>query len=353
MFTSITALNTALQTWFAEHELEPIDQIDLLVNSALLGVGFSPVEKPIALGQTRWGGTPDLPAGLPWPMRPVPADKDTIAALGGSNHEKHIDKYLSEAFPYEFIAQIKCADVTPCLDDSTLLPTEGRLLFFYDKMVGPWRNGTASCRVLWDTSEAQALVNASLPEAFINMTKREEQEVLAGPDIDGLSKEELLSFVPTFKSPSRPMSVFTAYHLPSYSSLEHQQNSFLQDIRLTQEGEEYDYAELLMDFDEHARQAHLVHQMFGAPKAEQDDPRYDAVDVTDEDIQQRRQAGEDWASLFVDIQTLSQDWYLLLQVGLSDLEQDTLCEGTIYFLMHREDLMNRQFEKAVAIYQQT
>jgi len=149
------------------------------------------------------------------------------------------------------------------------------------------------------------------------------------------------------------MSAFSAYHVPSYSSIEHQQNNVLQDITLTQDGEEYDYVELLMDFDEHHRQEHLKHQMFGAPYAVQDDPRYDAVELTDDDIQQRRQAGEEWGSLFVDIQKLSQEWCLLLQIGLSDLEQDDMVEGVVYFLIHKNDLINRQFEKTVVVYQQT
>ena len=45
-------------------------------------------------------------------------------------------------------------------------------------------------------------------------------------------------------------------------------------------------------------------------------------------------------------------WLLLLQVSIADLTQlDT--EGTVYFMVHKEDFAKRDFSRVVASYQQT
>jgi uncharacterized protein YwqG len=49
----------------------------------------------------------------------------------------------------------------------------------------------------------------------------------------------------------------------------------------------------------------------------------------------------------------SQQWLLLLQIDLRDYLQQRLVEGTAYFLIRRDDLAARAFDKVVAVNQQT
>jgi uncharacterized protein YwqG len=71
------------------------------------------------------------------------------------------------------------------------------------------------------------------------------------------------------------------------------------------------------------------HRLMGTPEPEQDDPR-----------------------LGVELNGPA-DWQLLLQLDLGDLAQNRLVEGTVYFLIVREELAVRDFSKVRAVYSQT
>jgi hypothetical protein len=70
-------------------------------------------EAEIPIGATRFGGSPDVPAGFRWPRR--------------------------EGRPLTFMGQVECAAARGLAEnDAELLPEDGLLSFFYDAMAQPW-----------------------------------------------------------------------------------------------------------------------------------------------------------------------------------------------------------------------
>ena len=67
---------------------------------------------PTGLGQSRFGGHPDLPTDVEWPLHP------------------------GTGAPHPFLAQIDLAAVVGLTDQD--LPETGHLLFFYDSVEQPW-----------------------------------------------------------------------------------------------------------------------------------------------------------------------------------------------------------------------
>ncbi len=93
------------------------------------------------LGATKFGGSPDLPQGYPWPER------------GGS--------------PLPFVAQISLTDLVP-YDTDQVLPTTGRLSFFFDvdAFFETWPRDPATWSVWYDTNPLSTLQRVELPEAI-------------------------------------------------------------------------------------------------------------------------------------------------------------------------------------------
>ena len=94
--------------------------------------------RPVALGTSRFGGAPDVPAGFQWPKR--------------------------DEQPLTFLAQIRLSDVRD-LDGSGLLPDRGWLLVFYDVANQPWGDPSEAggSRVLWVDTSPESLHKAQAP----------------------------------------------------------------------------------------------------------------------------------------------------------------------------------------------
>lgn len=90
-------------------------------------------------GATKFGGSPDLPAGYAWPEH------------NGS--------------PLPFVAQLNLSEVAQ-YDTMHLLPVEGRLYFFFDinAFFDSWPRHQAIWRVLYDHNARTALQRVALPE---------------------------------------------------------------------------------------------------------------------------------------------------------------------------------------------
>ena len=93
------------------------------------------------------------------------------------------------------------------------------------------------------------------------------------------------------------------------------------------------------------------HVFLGIPIAEQDDARYDAVFITDPDLQKRLNA--DRPTVWPEVEARAAEWRLLLQIDQSALMADRFVEGMIYFVIRRDDLSRRDFSRVLTIYQQT
>jgi len=342
MFETIDEARRALQDVF-----DPA-QVETIITALQPCLGFAPSGAKSAPGQTRIGGQPDLGPGIEWPIREVPANLDEIAKRGGFNHGDRILRDLSQPRAYEFLLQIsleEAAAVSPLAAE--LLPTEGRLLFFYDGSSGPWRSDAAACRVIWDRSAPDGLKEMPLPQSLI-----EQRDAFVAEWNEAAAGRGTLPPYPLDKSPfwgpKRPMRLAGRLGLPNFFSLEAQSNAGL--LKLLENDETRE------DYDSFFAQAwegtgQLRQQFLGAPLPEQDDPRYDAV--VEIEYPQGPPRGEAWKAAFPRIEAAAADWLLLMQVSQSDYLQDRSVEGTVYFVIRKDHLTARAFDKVLPIYQQT
>ncbi|MGB0907983.1 MAG: DUF1963 domain-containing protein [Maricaulaceae bacterium] len=352
MFRNKEAAKAVLERYCDDYDLAAEDYSDLLLGSLLPVIGFASIESEgEGDSATYFGGCPILPRGMEWPIRPAVAELEALSAAGGSTHAPHLKRYGGQDFPFEFAAQIDCAviaDLGGRADLGEGFPATGRLLFFYDVPLGPWRNGGQACRVIWDDTPLADCALPSAPKAFEDMIAFERAELLDGPNTYSLSREQLLECVPKFVHPKcapRPEAVLKFL---SANTLDYRSNTKLAAALEAGDDLEYMYGDLM--YEKGAE--HLGHQMFGAPSPEQDDPRYEAAHIKS-GLPSYSEAGENWPSVFAELESLAADWHLLLQLSLTDLMQDKLMEGMVYFLIHKDDLAVQNFDSVMAIYQQT
>lgn len=115
---------------------------------------FVPAQGKLAVGASKFGGRPDVPADFIWPV----FETDTRE-----------DDQVKER-PLAFLAQFDCAQLAP-LDPEGLLPKEGVLSFFYELESQRWGYDPkdAGCaRVFWfEGPLAPAEFPAELEEDFL------------------------------------------------------------------------------------------------------------------------------------------------------------------------------------------
>ena len=97
-----------------------------------------PREAPTApVGLSRFGGIPDLPAAIPWPVARLHAPMPSAAFTRAHPDLPMLPADGRIALP--FIGQIALADVRP-YDEAGLLPASGLLSFFYNSLAY-WSDG--------------------------------------------------------------------------------------------------------------------------------------------------------------------------------------------------------------------
>jgi hypothetical protein len=284
------------------------------------------------LGSTRFGGAPDLPQDTPWPLRPVPGDADKKAAELAKAFA-WIARHVIRELPFEFLAQIDLEEAGP--QASALgLPAHGRLLFFWDGVLGLMFAGPASCRVIWDPSPLKTLQRMTIPPVMAEL----EKIYSAGGQ-----------FRKPYVYPSRAMRLEPILHLPHAHSCD-----MLVDVALSARLEEYSfghrYNQLLSGEtglrkrpDHHARRQRFM----GTPDPEQRDPRLHVIDKAD------LPAGPWSPETIATAVRRGLEWQLLLQLDLADLAQNELGAGTVYFVIRRNDLAMGDFSRVHAVYQDT
>lgn len=283
------------------------------------------------LGGTRFGGAPDLPQGTAWPMRPIPADADRQAAEL-TQHFAWIARHVVRELPFEFLAQIDLAEAGS--EGAALgLPEHGRLLFFWDGVLGLGAEGPQLCRVIWDTSPRETLARLTVPPVMA--------ELEAAYDPSGKYKKP-------YVYPSRPMRLEPILHLPDGLSCDMLADEGLSH-RLNDVGFTLRYSQLLGDWtgfrgrsDSHARRQRFM----GTPQPEQRDPRLQAIES--------ELPPYPWSADTVRLaMRRGLEWQQLLQLDLNHLTQNELVTGTVYFVMRRDDLARRDFSRVHAVHQTT
>jgi uncharacterized protein YwqG len=344
MFASIDEARAALDEVFVSEIVEEF------LRALLPATIFTPLrdDAPPKLGATRIGGTPDMPPNLAWPVRPAPPNVAEIAARGGSAHGEHIRKHLERALPFEFVAQIDLVEAARLGPATEALPREGRLLFFYEGSTAPWNGGAESCRVLWDRAPAEILETKPRPADLFELGVAQIAEYNDKARQHGWAPMTLDKTL--YWGPARAMRLEARLQLPDPSSIEAQQNEALTASFEDEEIEDA-YRDMLSDRAWVGSAHHSRQQLLGAPTPEQDDPRYDAVVVTDHGVQHLSR--DAWEKAGPSIAQRARNWRLLFQLDMRDYLQMRYTEGTVYFLIRHDDLAARAFGEVVAIYQQT
>ncbi|MBU4611751.1 DUF1963 domain-containing protein [Achromobacter sp. GG226] len=348
MFDAPDLAVQAMQTFFTPHQVQQVAQ------ALVPAIGLEPTTHARA---SRLGGVPELPEGSPWPRPDLPADIEAIAKRGNPDAAKEMRAHLEKRLPFAFIGQIDLAEAHALGEVAEPLPSQGRLLFFYDLSVGPWESGSRVARVMWVDAPAAALRPLAMPPDLVEAAQAEAR---MHEDI----RREFNQPAPeapqgtNYGAPARPVSLTAGWGVPDPASLE---MAGLPALQAYYRGESQDEAaEAFAEaYDEMRDSLDLAypaerwrrHQLLGSPTPEQDDPRFQAVITTEfgEEFLDR----DTWKRERSRIFTQAQDWRLLLQVDLADWSGGSLGEGTVYFVIRTDDLAAHRFDRVVAVYQQT
>ena len=94
------------------------------------------------LGETRFGGAPDLPKGMAWPIRPVSTDIEKITKQWKDSHG-WIIKQMQHALPFEFFGQIDLAEAARSPDSCRGPADRGTSALLLGWRIGLSRKGRA------------------------------------------------------------------------------------------------------------------------------------------------------------------------------------------------------------------
>jgi hypothetical protein len=180
--------------------------------------------------------------------------------------------------------------------------------------------------VIWDRTQAAQLERKPIPRALVDLHVEFCSALRAGAPVPDPSTID--ASTPSHHwGPARPMRLRLQLRPPARLTFETDSASGDADADLIEALEDEDF-ETSFDalFDDHVT---TRQQLLGLPLPEQDDPRYSGAMIGGFGVQ------------------------LLLQIDLRDYLQQQYVEGTVYFLIDRNALAARAFDRVIAVYQQT
>jgi uncharacterized protein YwqG len=130
---------------------------ELVRPSIALLPGAAAADSALLVGSTRLGGSPDLPAGMPWPVR-----RPYRLVVPRGNRTP-----MQRKRPLAFLAQIAMSDATAVGGTDLGLPKWGLLSFFYDAESQPWGfdpGDAVGFRLMW--FDDRGLQRREPPEAL-------------------------------------------------------------------------------------------------------------------------------------------------------------------------------------------
>lgn len=336
--------------------------------------------------RTHFGGTPEMPDGATWPIRLAAPGLVPEYLKSRSDHE-WLTEFASRDVPFEFLAQIDLAEAARHENIAIGLPPAGRLLFFWDDIIGTFGDTGDMCRVIWDDTPANAISPLAIPSAFDELESlwRTAQYKSAKIDVANMLRQlpDTLKLMreagvdeasiaaatkalrdqaakpqasdPALKKPfvhpHRAMALTPILHLPHTHTAEAVLDQDLS--RFLRNDANEDCYRLLTSTDDgpfrgssHMDGERRRHRFLGTPAPEQDDPRFQVIDRT------HNPEGPWSEEATRNAATRSSEWRMLLQVSVADLAQVER-EGTIYFIIRNDDLARRDFTQVRAYYQQT
>lgn len=298
-------------------------------------------------GATHLAGVPDVPQGFIWPRPPMLADPNTIAERANATTAQELLEHLRKGLPYAFVAQVDLGEAVQFGKVAADLPSEGRLLFFYDLLIGPWDTGKRSARVIWDATPAQDLSPAIVPDDLARADEAERQW--------WLTRRASQSEVGTnYFAARRDLGLRLTWRLPDREAIEAKALPELDHESSLPNAEAFRqaYDEVLeTHYEVVPGEGWKRHQLLGSPRPEQNDPRIDAAIVSIFGLQSlpRERLKDGYPRMLAE----AAGWKLLLQLDIADWLQDKIAEGTVYFLIRDQDLRERRFDEVIAVYQQT
>jgi uncharacterized protein YwqG len=257
-------------------------------------------EEDLAIGASKFGGSPDVPADFVWP-------------------QVHNDK-RPEAL--EFVAQIRLSDLPEPMPEP--LPRDGLLSFFTrwdESRVFYYPRGTALER-----TEGPYAPVAPAPVGFWQTLRA---ELTRKPNPHNTYRAASLKFEP-------------ALSLPDGNS------AMIRDLNLSEEDDEA-YLELCETlWPESEPGTVLKHQMLGYSSPVQNEMELECDSL-------RRGEKMKWDVPNENFIAAARDWVLLLQVDSDDGQSGPGWMwgdlGIVYFWIHRDDLAGRAFEKVNGVEQ--
>ncbi|MEQ1649414.1 MAG: DUF1963 domain-containing protein [Hyphomicrobiaceae bacterium] len=332
-------------------------------------------------GATRFGGAPDLPKGMAWPIRPASTNIEKITQQWKDSHGWIIQQ-LQHALPFEFFGQIDLAEAARSWTHVAGLPTSGRLLFFWDGALGYLEKGTHTCHVIFDETPVAELARMDLPAQFAEMEawwrepdpKQIEHFKTMARTLDAAGQTEAAkamreaarkSEMPDPKStkpfvyPARAMRLVPLWVLPKQNAVELTLDKELTAFADGDDTREHyslltsnDIGPFTSDRSNMRRSQDWLtlqsreSRFMGPPGPEQDDPRFDALD------QSQLPPFPLNSAQIAESARKATEWQLLPQVSIADLSL-LQTEGTVYFMIRKDDLAKRDFSRVFASYQQT
>lgn len=258
-------------------------------------------EPTLQIGETRFGGQPDVPSGFVWPTFETATYEDDAV----------------KPRPLSFLAQFNCAGLAP-LDLEGLLPKSGLLSFFYEADSQRWGFDPkdAGCAKVYWFEDTSSLSPAEFP--------------------DELSGD--------FRFPSLQITARSEKNLPDWEdfSLAHEKLRELYD--------DFSEERVLLGHDTPEESSKLL----GWPDIIQSNMTNECELVT-----RGHYLGGTWDNIPVqDVQlaekTSLDNWLLLFQldtVTSGDFELMFGDCGRLYFYIRKEDLQQRRFERVWTILQ--
>jgi len=252
-------------------------------------------DSTIPLGQSKFGGMPDLPPDIAWPDY--------------------------QGRPLDFVAQINLADVAP-FDHDKRLPTSGRLYFYFDERKyyedELWRNhGKGSYHVIY--GEEQLPIDR---RSELNQLERSHEYHAC-----------LLNFIEEFTLPS-----FESYQISkrwgwTYRNFKEHER----DIEA--------YVELMKQVGAlYPSENHVHNRIFGYPDLIQGDVMIEAEEAANNLVSTQE--------IYDQRGTEIQNWQLLLQIGSDDNAKMMWGDvGILYFCIQANALHERRFDQAVCMFQ--
>lgn len=345
MFPSVEAAREAIGAMMPDHFT------DLVMGVAYAALVMQPVEGGMAKGASHFGGTPNMNPAIAWPVRaPVSSPPENVAAIANENG---IDLVVAQPLP--FLAQIDLAEAARegALPDD--LPREGRLLVFYDLILGPSRLPQDAGRLVYDASPVSPPARAIPPGLQAASDAARAAFEAQRPAMEEMFRDMGLgpydeAFVDSFILGRRPARLTEMLVLPD----PYAQRSLLTDeFRVAfdapddnEEGLAFHYEELMYEVGS-ALQLTLVG---GEPVPVQSDPRIDAAVAID--LEEPFLSSDTPAEVIARMEERAADFVQVAQIDLATLFEAPT-EGTVYVLMDKDALSAGAFTEALFVYQQT